>query len=120
MEIIELYADGADETHFRAISVAFELRDFSPPSPPVGLSADFKASDAVLFSASGWDRVFHPAPRKQLAVILAGAVTVTATDGDIRPLGVGGCIILNDPGSKGHLTQVQGDASVLALMIAIA
>ena len=121
MDIIELYADAAGETHFRSTGVAFELREFSPPSPPVGLSADFKPSAAVLLSAPpGWDRAFHPAPRKQLGVLLAGELTITTTDGEVRRFGSGGCIILNDAGSKGHLTQVQGETSVLALMLAIA
>lgn len=121
MEVEELYADGAGETHFRTIIVAFELRDFSPPSPPVGVSADLKPGAAVFLAAPpGWDKVFHPAPSKQLAIILSGELTIVATDGEVRRFGPGGCVLLNDPGSKGHLTQVQGTTKVHALMVAIA
>lgn len=121
MEVVELYVDDAGETHFRATTVAFDLRDFSPPSPPVGVSADLKPGAAVSFEAPpGWDKVFHSAPHKQLAVILSGEVTVAATDGEVRRFGPGGCLSLNDPGSKGPLTQVHGAAHMHALMVAIA
>lgn len=121
MELLELYADAAGETHFRATTVAFETRDFSPPSPPIGVAPDMKPSAAVFLSAPpGWDKVFHPTPRKQIAVVLSGELTVAATDGDVKRFGPGGCFVLNDAGSKGHLTQVQGTANVHALMIAVA
>jgi hypothetical protein len=121
VEILELFSDAAGDTHFRSTSIAFELRDFSPPSPAIGVSADLKPGAAVfLETPPGWDKVFHPTPRKQLAVILTGELTVAATNGDVRRFGPGGCFLLNDPGSKGHLTQVQGNAMVHALMIAVA
>lgn len=121
MEIQELYADAAGETHFRPVTIAFELRDFSPPSPAIGVAADLKPSAAVFLEAPpGWDKVFHPTPRKQLAVVLSGGLTVTATDGAVERFGPGGCFVLNDAGSKGHLTQVQGETNVHALMVAIA
>ena len=121
MELIELYADTAGETHFRPTTIAFELRDFSPPSPAIGIAADLKPTAAVFLEAPpGWDKVFHPTPRKQIAVVLTGELTVAATDGDVKRFGPGGCFVLNDVRSKGHLTQVQGNANVHALMVAIA
>jgi uncharacterized cupin superfamily protein len=121
VDIQELYADAAGETHFRVAAVTFEMRDFSPPSPAIGVAADLKPSAAVFLSAPpGWDKVFHPTPRKQLAVVLSGELTVTATDGAVQRFAPGGCFLLNDAGSKGHLTQVQGTANVHALMVAIA
>lgn len=122
MDLVEIYADAAGETHFRTTTVAFESRDFSPPSPPIGVSADLKPGAAVILEAPpGWDKVFHPTPRKQLAVLVSGELTVTASDGEMRRFGPGGCFVLNDAGNtKGHLTQVQGAAKVHALMVAIA
>ncbi|HEY1503839.1 MAG TPA: hypothetical protein VGF92_06035, partial [Stellaceae bacterium] len=82
MEVLELYADAAGNTHFRSTTIAFEQRDFSPPSPAIGVSADMKPSAAVFLAAPpGWDKVFHPTPRKQLAVVLSGELTVAATGG---------------------------------------
>jgi hypothetical protein len=121
MELLELYADAAGETHFRATTLAFETRDFSPPSPPIGVTPDLRPVAAVFLCAPpGWDKAFHPTPRRQIAVILTSTLTVQATDGDVRRLEPGGCVLLNDAGSKGHLTQVQGTADVHALMIALA
>lgn len=122
MDLAELYADAAGETHFRTATVAFESRDFSPPSPAIGVSADLKPTAAVfLETPPGWDKVFHATPRKQLAVVLSGELTVTASDGETRRFGPGGCFVLNDAGeTKGHLTQVQGATPVHALMVAVA
>jgi uncharacterized cupin superfamily protein len=121
VDIQELYGDATGETHFRTTAVTFELRDFSPPSPAIGVSADIKPTAAVFLSAPpGWDKVFHPTPKKQLAVILSGELTVAATDGEVQRFGRGDCFVLNDVGTKGHLTQVQGSTNVHALMVAIA
>ena len=121
MEVLELYADAAGETHFRPTSIAFELRDFAPPSPAIGVTADLKPSAAVFLAAPpGWDKVFHPTPRKQLAIVLTGELSVAATDGAVRRFGPGSCFLLNDADSKGHLSQVQGETVVHALMLAIA
>lgn len=122
MELPELYADAAGETHFRLTTVAFESRDFSPPSPPIRVAADLKPSVAVFLEAPpGWDKVFHATPRKQLAAVLTGELTVTASDGETRRFGPGSCFVLNDAGdTRGHLTQVQGTTQVHALMVAIA
>jgi hypothetical protein len=101
--------------------VTFELRDFSPPSPAIGVTVDLEPTAAVFLSAPpGWDKIFHPTPKKQLAVVLVGELTVAATDGEVQRFGPGGCFVLNDVGSKGHLTQVQGNTTVHALMVAIA
>ena len=37
MELLEIYADAADETHFRSAAVPFESRSFAPPSLPIGI-----------------------------------------------------------------------------------
>lgn len=40
MEVLEMFADSAGETHFRRTAVEFEMHDFAPPSQPVGVSGE--------------------------------------------------------------------------------
>ena len=120
MELPEIYADAAGETHYRTTAIAFESRDFSPPSPPIGVAPDMNPKAALFLELPpGWDLSFHPTPRKQVAVIVSGTVTIAVTDGEVRRFGPGGCFIFNDVNSKGHLTQVQGPDRVYALMVAV-
>ncbi len=118
MELVEIYADAAGETHFRRTEIDFEVRDFAPPSQPIRVSAEMTSTSSLcLVAPPGWDKDFHPTPHKQLAVMLEGEVSVSATDGDTIDVRPGNVLLLNDKASKGHLTQVQGgrDASFLLI-----
>lgn len=120
MELIEIYADDTGETHFRKALIEFELHDFAPPSQPIGISAEQSTTTMVFLSAPpGWDKEFHPTPRRQIAVMLEGEASISASDGeriDVRP---GSAILLNDGDSKGHLTRVQGERDACFLMIGL-
>jgi len=120
MEILEIYADAAGETHFRIAAVTFEPRSFAPPSPPIGVAADVQPKAAFFLELPpGWDKAFHPTPRKQYSFIVSGELTVETSDGTVKRLGPGGCVLFNDVGSKGHLTQVQGNVSAYAWMVTL-
>jgi len=118
MELTEIYTDAAGETHFRRTEIDLALRDFAPPSKPIHLSQEMPSTSSVfLVAPPGWDKDFHPTPRKQLAIMLQGEATVAASDGDMIGFGPGDVILLNDQGGKGHLTQIQGghDATILLI-----
>lgn len=118
MELVEIYADGAGETHFRKTRIELEMRDFAPPSQPIRVSAEMASTSSVfLVAPPGWDEEFHPTPRRQLAVMLEGEATITASDGETIPARPGTVVLLNDQDSKGHLTRVQGDKDAAFLLI---
>lgn len=120
MEVLELYADGDGETHFRRVEVDFTMRDFAPPSLPIGISKETPVSTALFLSAPpGWDDSFHPTPRRQYAVALEGEASVTATDGETVRIRPGDVLLLNDANSKGHLTRVTGDRDARFMMIGL-
>ena len=120
MELLEIFADDDGETHFRRTAIDFALRDFAPPSPPIGISAEIPATTSLFLSAPpGWDREFHPTPRRQLAVTLEGEASVTATDGECVTLRPGSVVLLNDTDSKGHLTRITGESDARFLMIGL-
>ncbi len=120
MELVEIYADAAGETHLRRTAIDFEMRDFAPPAQPLGVSEEMAATASLFLTAPpGWDDRFHPTPRKQLAVLLTGDIRVSVSDGgsvDFRP---GDTFLLNDMASKGHLTRVRGDRDAAFLFVVL-
>ena len=120
MELLEIYADESGETHFRKTDIELDLRDFAPPSQPIEVSAEIKATSGVfLVAPPGWDEEFHPTPRRQLAVMLVGDATVSATDGETVEVRPGSIVLLNDQASKGHLTRVRGEKDASFLLIGL-
>lgn len=120
MEIVEIYGDAAGETHLRRTAIDFEMRDFAPPSQPLGVSAEMGSSSSLFLTAPpGWDKNFHPTPRKQLAVLLEGNVRISVSDGETIELKPGDTFLLNDMASKGHLTQVQGEQEASFLFVVL-
>jgi hypothetical protein len=120
MELVEIYGDAEGETHIRPTTIEFEIRNFAPPSQPVGVSADIPSASSVFVVAPpGWDREFHPTPRKQLAVLLDGRIRISVTDGDTIEIKAGGTFLLNDMASKGHLTEVQGEQDASFLLVVL-
>jgi hypothetical protein len=120
MEVVEIYGDAAGETHLRPTTIEFEIRNFAPPSQPVRVSAEIPSLSSVFVVAPpGWDKEFHPTPRKQLTVLLGGHIRITVTDGDTIEIKAGGTFLLNDMVSKGHLTEVQGEQDASFLLIAL-
>lgn len=118
MDLVEIYADGAGETHFRKTRIDFEMQDFAPPSQPIRVSEEMASTSSVfLVAPPGWDEDFHPTPRRQLAVMLEGDATITASDGETIQARPGTVVLLNDQASKGHLTRVQGDKDAAFLLI---
>ncbi len=121
MQLLEIYADEAGETHFRTLSVAFESNRYAPPSPPLEISAETPVTTSLfLVAPPGWDDSFHPTPRRQYAVLLEGGLTVTASDGETVTMQPGDIVLLNDQNSKGHLSRVQGESPARFLMIGCA
>jgi hypothetical protein len=120
MEVVEIYGDAAGETHLRPTTIEFEIRNFAPPSQPVRVSAEIPSLSSVFVVAPpGWDREFHPTPRKQLAVLLDGRIRISVTDGDTIEIKAGGTFLLNDMASKGHLTEVQGEQDASFLLVVL-
>ena len=62
----------------------------------------------------GLDQTWHPAPRRQIVVVLSGELDVTTTDGVSRRFGPGEVFLADDGGGQGHQTRtVAGPVSVL-------
>ncbi len=59
----------------------------------------------------------HPAPRRQWALMLRGAIEVEVTDGTRRTFGPGDLLRAEDTDGTGHITRLVGDPPFEALFL---
>ena len=116
-----LYTDKNGDSHFKDGEVGFELANFAPPAPPVGLSNYMLASQLVFFKTpSGWIGDWHPAPKRQFFCCLSGEFELTASDGETRIYRAGEVFLLEDTSGKGHKSRVTGKGDFVAAIIQLA
>lgn len=107
MKFHYLYSDDSGESHWRDVDVELAERTFAPPARDI-LISDPEAAKALLFLRlhAGWNEPIHPTPIPQTLICLAGAVRVTASDGESRDIRKGDVWRMEDLTGKGHHTVV--------------
>ena len=63
---------------------------------------------------------WHPAPRRQYVIILAGQLEIGLGDGTVRRFGPGDARLVEDTTGQGHTTRVVGPEPVLTAVIPLA
>jgi hypothetical protein len=118
MRYVRLYADEAGASHFEDIEVPLTSVDFSPPAPPVNLSAVMPTTGCTFACpAAGWYGDWHPAPRRQFLMYLAGEMAVETSGGEVRRFSAGSVLLAEDTTGKGHRSWVVGDGEVLVAIV---
>jgi hypothetical protein len=117
---LRLYADEAGESHFEEVEVTLAPTDFAPPAAPAHLAVLGEATSvAVVAGDETWrGSEPHPAPARQFSLSISGALEVTASDGEVRRIGPGQLLLLDDTTGKGHSTRALGPATFLVIRIA--
>ena len=117
MRYTRLYDDADGTARFEDLEMSFTAADFAPPAPPLDVSPPMPAQ-AVLFlrADAGWHDPAHPAPARQLMVLVAGALEVTA-GGETRRFDVGSVILVEDTAGAGHGTRVLEDGVICAVRL---
>jgi hypothetical protein len=116
-----LYTDQNGESHFKEGEVGFEMVNFAPPAPPVGLTSYIPANRLVFFKIpSGWFGDWHPAPKRQFFCCLSGEFELTASDGETRIYRAGEVFLLEDTWGKGHISRVTGKEDFIAAIVQLA
>ncbi len=116
-----LFTDQNGDSHFKDGEVGFELVNFAPPAPPVGLTSYTPASQLVFFKLPpDWFGDWHPAPKRQFFCCLLGEIALTASDGETRIYRAGEVFLLEDTWGKGHKTRVTGKEDFLAAIVQLA
>ena len=120
LKYIRLFVDATGLSHFQDCTLPLATRDFAPPTTPLE-STDFipAMGFAVVRFAANWSGPWHASPYRQWFFMMSGSITVTAGDGTTRTLNTGDAIFLDDQGTKGHLTRVNGDQEVIAVGVRV-
>jgi hypothetical protein len=116
-----IYTGPDGETHFSDHELAFELRDFAPPAPPISVTETLATEGmAVISSPAGWDGDWHPTPRRQIIVLIAGDLETKVSDGEVRIFKPGDIILVEDVSGKGHISRVPEGRRGYALALPLA
>jgi quercetin dioxygenase-like cupin family protein len=91
-----------------------------PPGALPSASAPLPAS-AVYFREfpAGTFLDWHPAPRRQVVVVLSGTLECETGDGRVYRFGPGDARIIEDVSGPGHTTRVLGDAPAMVAVVAL-
>ena len=116
---VRVFSDAAGETHFDEVQVSMAPVNFAPPAPPLDYASLGSATAISLIGGDATWRgdAFHPAPARQLMLILQGSATVTVSDGETRRLGAGEIALLDDTAGKGHSTRFVGDTLIAVVRL---
>jgi hypothetical protein len=111
--VTRVYTGEDGETHLEQTGVELEQRG--------GVSAlsELVEATGVIFRRTSPDLFadWHPAPRRQYVVTLAGEGEIEVSDGSILPLGPGSVVLVEDVDGVGHITRGRGKEDRLSLFI---
>jgi uncharacterized protein DUF861 len=107
-----IYCTPDTETHFQDVTVELVKMNFAPPAAPVYIGGKLPASSTFFLGADPhWgvhdleNRLNHPAPAAQFAIILKGFLSITTTDGETRRFRPGDVVRVEDTSPcKGHIS----------------
>lgn len=118
MRITRIWADAEGISHFDDVEIELTANDYAPPAPALDVSAPLPAERALLFEFPvGWFGDWHPSPRRQLYCNLGGELEVEVGDGEIRRVGPGAIVLVEDLSGSGHVTRVVGDEASRGVFI---
>jgi hypothetical protein len=101
MRIHRLYPDEHGETHFEDVEVQFTQ------ATSAGRLSAWQPATGIMFRQvpPDYDLDWHPAPRRQYIINLDAGVQITASDGEVRRIGAGEVLLVEDTHGKGHLSR---------------
>ena len=118
MQYTRIYADPDGESHFDEVAVALVANDLALPAPPLNVSAPIPANQFVfIMLPPGWYGGWHPSPRRQYWVHIAGQLDVEVSDGEVRRFNPGDVGLLDDMTGRGHVTRVIGGDEVRGMVV---
>jgi hypothetical protein len=109
-----LYCTADGESHFQNVTVELAKMNFAPPAAPLLIGGKIPA-ESTFFSGfeQNWgtddlkNHLNHPTPAVQFIIVLKGAFSISATDGETRQFSPGEVLRLEDVSPcKGHVTVV--------------
>ena len=121
MRCTRIASDGGGPSRFEDIEVDLADAGYAPPAPPFALSSAVPCSRLLLASLpAGYVSDWHRSPARQWFFQLSGELEVETGDGEVRRLGPGSAVLVEDVTGPGHRTRVVGDAPVRAAFVQLA
>ena len=115
LSYVRLYSDENGITHFSDSSFPWTQNYGN-----VMMTDFFKAESVGYFRAlPGWSMDWHPAPRRQLVMVLEGAMEEEVGDGEKRIFEPGSILLVEDTEGKGHKTKVIGQKDLVFVWVPI-
>jgi mannose-6-phosphate isomerase-like protein (cupin superfamily) len=111
--------DESGQSRFEDGRAPMTLMEFSPPAGPLDFASLGESSSvAVIASDDDWrGDVPHPAPARQLMVVLQGRGAITVSDGERREFGPGECVLVEETSGAGHASHFSGETRVLVVRL---
>ena len=120
-KLTRVYTDANGESHWKDEEIELKETIVGPNIPAIYASIPFPAVGCALWSAPpGMFMDWHPAPRRQITILLAGQTEGGVSDGGTRISKVGDIVLLEDTTGKGHTTRVIGSEAALFAIIPLA
>lgn len=118
--VLHLTEDAAGESHFGQFDLALKETPLAPPALPFLVSSIMPAKGYVAIRIPvGWIGELHQSPHRQILFCMAGALRVTASDGEVRLVEAGSVWQMEDVHGRGHWSEVPSpvpfDAVILLL-----
>jgi len=113
--VTRVWSDEADVTHFDELDIP--LRD----AGAIGALSEPWHAGGVTFRANDpdYDYDWHPAPRRQLVVLLDGTIEIEVGDGETRRFAGGDVLLLEDTAGRGHRTRTVDGRPRRSLFVAL-
>jgi hypothetical protein len=109
LNYVRVYTDADNVTRFEELDYDLVPMVFAPPAPPVAVTRPMAASNVLFLHApAGWSDAAHPAPARQLVMVLSGEFEGTA-GGKSRRFTAGDVVLLEDTDGPGHGMNVVTD-----------
>lgn len=120
LNITRIFADEAGRSHFDDLCLELDRADLAVSAPDIQVSVPIEVSLA-RFSVMppGFFADWHPAPRRQYSLHLSGELEVEVGNGEIRRLGPGSIVLLEDVVGQGHRTRVVGEQPMVGVFLQI-
>jgi hypothetical protein len=85
----------------------------------IGRLSDPLGAESVIFRETGadYDHDWHPAPARQLVVLLNGEIEIEVGAGEVRRFGGGDILLLEDTTGRGHRTRNVGPVPRRSLFV---
>jgi hypothetical protein len=119
-KLVRVYADDAGETHLAELVVP------DPAEPTPGGARAHALRDVPTTTLEIHELLqrrprldLHPAPRRQLVIVLGGEFEITTTHGDRRRFGPGDCLFADDVEGKGHTHEDVGEDRLVTVAIGV-